>query len=208
MNRSFQSLQMGWLFATILCSFAWMSSASNAAIITYNVSLSGPAESPPNSSPGIGFGQVIVDTTARTMRVNFSFSGLTGATTNCHIHAATASPFAGTAGVATALPSFVGFPSGVTAGSFDSTLDLTNSASYNPAYVTNNGGTLASAEVALLSAIDSGRAYLNLHSTTFSGGEIRGFLVAVPEPSSMLLSAFAVLGVAIGCYRKRKMSKV
>ena len=31
----------------------------------------------------------------------------------------------------------------------------------------------------------AGKAYWNIHSTGFSGGEIRGFLVAVPEPSTL-----------------------
>jgi hypothetical protein len=77
-------------------------------------------------------------------------------------------------------------------------LDLLLSSSYNPAYITANGGTPASAETALLSAISSGRAYLNIHTSTFGGGEIRGFLVAVvPEPASwaMMLLGFGAIGV-------------
>jgi hypothetical protein len=111
------------------------------------------------------------------MRVQVSFVGLTGNTTASHIHAPTVVALTGTAGVATTTPTFTGFPLGVTSGVYDHTFDLTQSSSYNPAYVTANGGTVAAANAALLAAIAAGKAYLNVHSVTFGGGEIRGFLV-------------------------------
>ncbi len=77
----------------------------------------------------------------------------------------------------TTTPTFAGFPLGVTSGSYNNTLDLTLASSYNPAYITANGGTTATAEAALAAAIASGRAYLNIHSSVFGGGEIRGFLI-------------------------------
>jgi hypothetical protein len=92
----------------------------------------------------------------------------------------------------------------VTSGSYDLTLDLTQASSYNPAFVTANGGTLASAEAALLLAMAEGKAYFNIHSTVVPGGEIRGFL-AVPEPSAMLLLGSGLLGlITYGRKRKRK----
>jgi len=48
--------------------------------------------------------------------------------------------------------------------------------SYNPAFVTSHGGTVASAEAALLAGIEAGQAYLNVHTSTFPAGEMRGFL--------------------------------
>lgn len=164
---------------------AALAAPANAIIVTYTAVLDGPSESPPNASPGTGFGQVDWDTVAHTMHVHATFSGLTGTTTASHIHAATTSPLTGTAGVATQTPSFSGFPLGVTAGVFDNTFDMTLLSSYNPAYVTANGGTAASAEAALFSALNAGKAYLNIHSQTFGGGEIRGFLV--PAPGSAVL---------------------
>lgn len=156
-------------------------SAAQAAVITYNVVLNGPSESPPNASPGIGTAVVEVDAAAHTMRVYVpSFSGLTGNTTASHIHAATAVAGTGTAGVATTTPSFAGFPLGVTSGSFDNTLDMTLASSYNPSYVAAHGGTTTQAEADLFQAIADGKAYLNIHSSTFGGGEIRGFLEPAP----------------------------
>src|SRR5205807_1403985 len=123
-----------------------VASAARGGIITYDAFLSGPSESPPNASPGTGFADVDFDTTANTMRVRVNFTGLAGTTTASHIHSATAVPGTGTAGVATTTPTFAGFPLGVTSGAYDNTLDMTMASSYNPAFITANGGTPASAE--------------------------------------------------------------
>jgi len=182
-----------------------LATAAQAAVIVYTATLSGPNESPPNASPGTGSATVTIDTTANTMRVQANFSGLTSGTTASHIHAATTTPLTGTAGVATTLPTFTNFPLGVTSGTYDNTFDLLTAGSYNPAFVTANGGTPATAEAALLAALAQGRAYLNIHTTNFGSGEIRGFLTAVPEPGSwmMMLIGFGAIGMVI---RRRKGS--
>lgn len=172
----------------------------------YSASLSGAAEFPPNVSPGTGFTHVTYDPSAHTLRVQATFSGLIGLTTASHIHCCTANPFdiTQTAGVATQLPSFVGFPLGVTAGAYDNTFDLTAASSWNPTYVNNNGGTVASAEAAFAAGLTSGRAYLNIHSDFARGGEIRGFLTAVPEPSTYALMATGLVALGgIGWRRRR-----
>jgi hypothetical protein len=156
--------------------------AANAAVTTYIVSLSGPNESPPNASPGTGLGTVDIDPVAHTMRVQVTFSGLTGNTTACHIHAPTTVALTGTASVATTTPTFAGFPGGVTFGSYDNTLDMTQSTSYNAPFLAANGGSTAAAETALFQHIADGKAYLNIHSSTFGGGEIRGFLTPGATP--------------------------
>jgi hypothetical protein len=119
---------------------------------------------------------VTLDDTAQTMRVQVTFSGLSSNDTAAHIHCCTASPGISTAGVATPVPVFPGFPLSVTAGTSDSPLDLTQASSYNPAFVTANT-TVAGAEAALTSGIAADRAYLNIHTTNYPGGEIRAFLI-------------------------------
>lgn len=165
-----------------ISAIAAVASTSNAfaALIVYQAPLSGPNEAPPNASPGIGNAKITIDTVLSTMRIEATFSGLTGTTSASHIHCCTSVVRAGTVGVATQVPNFSGFPLGVTFGSYDFTYDMTQAASFNAAYVTANGGTAASAFAALQAGMVAGKAYFNIHSNTFGGGEIRGFLERVP----------------------------
>jgi CHRD domain/Secretion system C-terminal sorting domain len=171
------------LFASFLFAF----NASQAQ--TYYVNLSGPNEVPPNSS--VGTGKALITISGNLMRVQVNFSGLTGNTTASHIHAPTATPGAGTAGVATTTPTFTAFPLGVNAGTYDHTFDMNLASSYNPAYVTANGGTPISAFTAFKTAVGAGRSYLNVHSSFAPGGEIRGFLVPCPTITVSIPDAFA-----------------
>ena len=168
--------------------------------VVYVGTFSGPAEAPPNSSLGTGTFTVTFDLDLVTMRVEASFSGLTGNVSAAHIHCCTVVPGTGTAGVATVTPSFTGFPTGGTSGTYDKNYDMTLAGSYNPAFITANGGNVSGGLNALLAGAAAGRAYFNIHTSSFPGGEIRGFLAAapVPEPGTyaLMLGGLALLGVA------------
>jgi hypothetical protein len=107
--------------------------------------------------------------------------------------------------VATQLPSFINFPVGVTAGAYSNTFDLTNASSWNPAFVTANGGTTAGAEAALLAGSAAGESYLNIHTVAFPSGEIRGFLAPAPEPATwaMMILGFGLAGTTL---RRRRLA--
>lgn len=173
--------------------------AAQAHIEVYTAVLSGPAEAPPNASPGTGFATVTFDLDLATMRVEATFSQLLGTTTAAHTHGPTALPGVGTAGVMTVLPSYIGFPLGVTVGAYDHTYDLTLASSYSAGFITSSGGTVALAMNRLIQSHRDGTAYFNVHSSVFPGGEIRGFLVPAPGGGLAMLCA----GGLIAARRRR-----
>jgi hypothetical protein len=151
-------------------------------------------------SMGTGFARVTFDTDLFTMRTEATWSGTSGTSTVAHIHCCTATPGVGNANVATTVPTFPGFPTGVTSGSYDQTFDMTLAASYNPSFITANGGTPLSAFNALVTGLQGNRGYFNIHTSTFGGGEIRARVV--PEPGSALLIG---LGLALLAQRRRAL---
>jgi hypothetical protein len=79
-------------------------------------------------------------------------------------------------------PSFVGFPIGVKAGSYDNTFDMSLASSYNGTFITAKGGTVGSA---------------------FMGGEVRALLSPVPEPTTALLALGGLGLVSVARRRQR-----
>jgi hypothetical protein len=183
--------------------------AGASQALTYTAQLSGPNESPPVASPGSGFAIVDFDATAHTLRVSETFSNLLGNTTASHIHCCLATPATGNAGVATQVPTFAGFPLGVTGGTYDNTFNTLLPSTWNPAFITANGNTVAGAESALATGLAAGTTYINIHTNLFPAGEIRGFLTQatsgqVPEPG--IIALVAIAAGALATSRRRKSS--
>jgi hypothetical protein len=173
---------------------------ANAAVINIVTNLSGANEVPPVSTMATGVATVVLDTTAHTIDISATFSGLSSGTTAAHIHCC--QPLGTNAGVATMQPAFTGFPLGVTSGTMPVThFDLLAASFYNPPFLAANGGTAAVAAAALEAGILGGMSYFNIHTTANPGGEIRGQL-QVPEPATLVLLGSAVLGLCL--VRRRK----
>jgi CHRD domain-containing protein len=170
--------------------------------ITLSAVLSGLNENPPVASPGTGLAIVTLDPDAQTLQLVVTFSGLTSTDMAAHIHCCLASPFASNnVGVATTVPAFPGFPLGVTSGTYTSPVfDLTQPLIYNPAFVTAQGG-LSQAEAAFIAGLLNNETYLNIHTSTNPGGEIRGILSRVPDEGGTL--SLLVLGI-VGLITARK----
>src|SRR6516164_7019791 len=171
---------------------------AHAKPTTFVTNLLGANELPPTGSTATGSATITLDPAANTLRVQVTFSGLTSNTVMAHIHCCLASLFANAnVGVATTVSAFPGFPLGVTSGTYDHVLALIIASSYNPAFVTLQGGTVANAEAALINGIQNGETYLNIHTVNFPSGEIRGLLVAAPAPAQLsLLKKIPINGTA------------
>jgi hypothetical protein len=165
--------------------------SASAVTIRYVATLQ--SESITSPSPGTGSAVVEYDSVSHMLKVDLSFTDLIGTTTVAHIHAPTAVPYEGTAGIATYPGTFPGFPTGVTSGTYSGMWDLTLTTSYTASFLTASGGTAAGAEAALLAAMDTGRAYVNVHTTFLPAGEIRGFLNPVPDSAATA----SLLGISL-----------
>lgn len=191
-----------WLVASATLLLAASSQPATAALLIYQANLSGASEVPPAATPGSGSTLVTFNTALQTLRVQVDFQNLIAPTTAAHIHVR-ANPSDQTGGVVTQTPSFAGFPVGVTSGSYDQTFDMTLPGSYNPSFLGGAlaGGSTAVAFAYILDGLADGRAYVNVHTTSFPAGEIRGDLAApsIPEPGtwSLLIAGFGLTGAAL-----------
>jgi hypothetical protein len=159
--------------------------AARAIPMTFGGILSGANESPPVNTPGAGSVAVVLDPTAQTIQIIASFFGLTTPDMAAHIHCCQPPT---NVGVATTVPAFAGFPLGVTEGSYLSPLfSLLDPTFYNPAFVMAQGG-LTQAEAALVTGIENGLTYFNIHTTQNPGGELRTQLlpIGVPVPGPIV----------------------
>lgn len=130
-------------------------------------------------SPATGTLSGSIDTATNFFTLNFSFSGLLAPETAAHVHRG----FPGQNG-----PVVIGAP----------TFPLGT-----PIFYTATISDLVESQLL------ANQLYLNVHSTLFPAGEIRGqLLMAVPEPSTYALAGVAVLGGLIWLRRRKAIARM
>jgi hypothetical protein len=185
----------------VAAALALAAGPAEAQVTVFTAALNGAQAAPPTASPATGFITVTLDQTLNTLNVFETFTGLIGGPASAaHIHCC--SPPGVSAIVA--VP-FGGFPAAA-AGTYSHLFDLTDAASFNPAFVTANGGTVASARAALIAAVFAGRTYANIHNGQFPAGEISGHLVATPEPGTLVLLGSGLVLCAGVARRRRRIA--
>jgi CHRD domain len=143
-------------------------------VLTAN--LTGALEIPSNGSTATGTAVITLEP-GDMMRVQVTFSGLTSGTTASHIHCCLPAPFQNAnEPVGTTIPTFPGFPLGVTSGTYDQTFDLTANSTYNlinmpPGNAGNSflGTSAATAEPVFVAALLAGETYHNVPKRRDSG---------------------------------------
>lgn len=175
------------LILASLVALGFLSSAARADFIA-TATLSGSEETPPNASAGLGFATLVYESASDSLVYSVTFAGLSAPLAAAHIHI-------GPAGVAGPIIfPFSGVPSD-TSGTFAGILTAAD--------LTPRPGASTFAEA--LAAIQAGDTYINLHTSNFPGGEIRGQLqqvLVVPEPTGLALLGFG--GAAVGAIALRR----
>lgn len=153
---------------------------------TFHATLTGTGENPANASTATGFGTVVLNASQTQITVDESWSGLIGgAATASHIHGPGGIGSGGNTNASVIFP-FTGVPA-ATSGSIPEQTFAINAQQ--------------------VSWLFSGYLYMNVHDTQFGGGEIRGQLLLVPEPSTAALLGLGLGGVALRIVRGRKSRK-
>ena len=152
---------------------------------------------------GTGTGSMTYDDVPNTLRLQATFSGLSGNVTVAHLHG----PLPSTSVIVPRAASLPNFPTGNTFGTYDQTLDLGATSTYRQAFIDANGGTTTGARNALIASFDAGTTYFNIHSSTFPGGEIRAFATPVPWETDALSVVGTTLLFGFGIWRKNKLSQ-
>jgi len=185
-----------------LVAFAIVTASAPGATL-WTATLSPSQEVPPNASPASGTGTASYDPTTTILSVNLSWIDLTTAPVAGHIHCCVAPG----ANAPVAIP-FPGLPTAVT-GTYSNTFNLSLASTFNPQFLTARGNNVTAARTDLLSGLDGGLAYFNLHTTTFPNGEIRGNItasdvIAIPEPRT---AALLLVGLSIVlCSARRRQA--
>ena len=131
------------------------------------------------------------------LSIAISFSGLSSPFSAVHIHGPAANSPASTAGILYNLGGITLTAGDGLSGTINGVITLT----------ANPNGTMWSI-AQQMSQLNSGMWYVNIHSSAFSGGEIRGQILPVPEPSTWALLGLGATGLLWRMLRRKKQERV
>jgi hypothetical protein len=145
---------------------SWVAQCPAALIFT--ATLNGLQQVPVDNSPATGLGTISLNDAQTQITVDLNWAGLTSAATAAHIHG----PAAAGANAGVLFP-FTGVPAATSGAIPEQVFAIT------PTQV---------------SQLESGLYYFNIHTANFPGGEIRGQITQVPEPTGLAMIATVFAG--------------
>jgi hypothetical protein len=183
----------------VLATVSLQTGQAQAATLHYFATLNGVSESPANASPAFGDAEVTINTALSTIKIDVTFQDLLANLTSFSFNCCTATSHSSTSNFAMSL---VAKPATGTSGSYSQSY---TSADIDGPYFA--GLTAPDALTALLAGLDGGKAYFNIGTSVFPGGEIRGFFEVETTPVPGTLPLFVSGLGAIGLLRWRKKRK-
>jgi CHRD domain-containing protein/PEP-CTERM motif-containing protein len=179
-------MKIKMILAALLCSAAFASAQS-----LFTANLNGAQD---GGGARTGSGIINATLNGTTFSFNGSFGGLSGTVLNggFHIHGP-AAPGQSTGVIYPLFPTMTlnaDQKSGTMNGSI--TLATINPGSADPYTVSEQ-----------MTDLNNSLWYFNIHTTTFGGGEIRGQILPVPEPSTWALIGLGMLGALWSLRRKK-----
>jgi hypothetical protein len=138
---------------------------------TYSCFLNGASEVPANASPATGSCVVVLNAAQTQVSITCGFANLIGTYTASHLHG----------------PALPGFNAGVQIGFVPPGAAWVFSNANHDGQLTNHLAPITAAQVTML---NDGTMYVNVHSNTFPGGEIRGQLES-PGPTPTASTTWA-----------------
>lgn len=173
------------LSAVLLAASLSLPVAANAATQVYSFNLDGLQEVPPNASPAAGSAQFTVDDTLDTITFVLTAFNLQGTFAAAHIHG----------------PAMAGVNAGVVFSLTGANADYAGQVMAGPfaipnSYMLYGANKAAGPSLADLINAQPWMYYVNLHTSAFPGGEIRGQMAPVPEASTyaMMLGGLGLVG--------------
>ena len=174
-HGSFHLIKSPQTMNKILCLLLTLAAAASTYAQSFTATLSGAAERPtPNTSTGTGIGTLTLS--GATVTYDLTYSGLSAAPTAAHVHGPANSSAAAGVMFAITANGTLG-----TSGRYTGTQAVTASQAAD---------------------IVNGLTYFNIHTALNAGGEIRGQITAVPEPSTYALIALGG-ATALGLRRRK-----
>lgn len=190
------------LAAAALVALAAAPMAANAVVYQFNATLSAANELHAVNSPATGLATLSYDTADNTYDFSMAVFDLTATASAFHIHGAATATETATVRIGLDASPFVNLKVGGTLLVGGNNVTAPASIPATPSSATNAGHP----SMSFLQMLQGGLAYVNVHTSNFGAGEVRGQLLqvaVVPEPGTYALMLGGIAAIGLLARRRR-----